>query len=49
MALACEATRGVPRVLSSSEPACLLSGFGASAVELELRFWIADPANGVAT
>ncbi|HLI13920.1 MAG TPA: mechanosensitive ion channel domain-containing protein [Alphaproteobacteria bacterium] len=48
MALALEAVRGVPRVLATPEPGCLLTGFGASAIELELRFWIKDPANGVA-
>ncbi|HEY7580872.1 MAG TPA: mechanosensitive ion channel domain-containing protein [Acetobacteraceae bacterium] len=44
--LALEATRDVPRVLSEPAPNCLLVEFGDSAVNLELRFWISDPANG---
>jgi small-conductance mechanosensitive channel len=44
--LALEATRDVPRVLSEPAPNCLLVEFGDSAVNLELRFWIRDPANG---
>jgi small-conductance mechanosensitive channel len=46
--LAVEATRDVPRVLSDPAPNCLLVEFGDSAVNLELRFWIRDPANGTA-
>ena len=48
IALARDATRDVARVLKTPEPACLLTGFGDSAIELELRFWINDPANGTA-
>jgi small-conductance mechanosensitive channel len=44
--LALEATRHVGRVVKTPEPTCLLVGFGDSAVDLELRFWITDPANG---
>lgn len=43
-----EAARSVERVLENPAPACLLTGFGDSSVDLELRIWIADPANGVA-
>lgn len=39
---------GISRVLADPEPKCLLKGFGESSVDLELRFWIEDPQNGVA-
>jgi small-conductance mechanosensitive channel len=35
-------------VLSSPAPNCLLRGFGDNSIDLELRFWIADPHQGVA-
>lgn len=35
------------RVLKTPAPNCLVKGFGDNSVDLELRFWIADPANGV--
>ncbi len=38
----------VERVLSDPAPACLLKGFGDSAVDLEVRIWIEDPMNGCA-
>jgi len=41
-----EAANGTERVLQDPEPKCLLKGFGDSSVDLELRFWIGDPANG---
>ncbi|MCF8466274.1 MAG: mechanosensitive ion channel [Sneathiella sp.] len=42
-----EATaKEVPRVLSNPAPRCLMRGFGDSAIDLELRFWIADPEDG---
>ncbi len=34
------------RVLSDPAPRCLMRGFGDSAIDLELRFWIADPEQG---
>jgi small-conductance mechanosensitive channel len=46
--LAVEAAGAVPRILEAPKPACLLKEFGDSAVNLELRFWIQDPANGTA-
>jgi small-conductance mechanosensitive channel len=46
--LAVEAASAVSRVLEVPKPACLLKEFGDSAVNLELRFWIQDPANGTA-
>lgn len=42
-----EATSGVDRVLDDPAPVCLLKGFGDSSVDLELRFWVGDPANGI--
>jgi small-conductance mechanosensitive channel len=35
------------RILKAPAPACHVTGFGASAVELLLRVWIRDPSNGV--
>jgi small-conductance mechanosensitive channel len=48
MSHAIEAAVAVTRVLEAPKPACLLKEFGDSAVILELRFWIRDPANGTA-
>jgi small-conductance mechanosensitive channel len=42
------AVEKIPRVLNDPAPKCLLTGFGDSSVDLELRFWIQDPQNGVA-
>lgn len=36
-----------PRVLKDPKPICLLKEFGDSSVNLELRFWLRDPANGI--
>jgi small-conductance mechanosensitive channel len=47
MALAVEAANDVPRVLNNPAAVCRLMGFGDSSVDLELRIWINDPANGV--
>jgi small-conductance mechanosensitive channel len=47
IALVVEAARNVGRVLATPEPTCLLRNFGASSIELELRFWINDPYNGI--
>ena len=35
------------RVLGSPRPVCHVTGFGDSAVDMLLRFWIEDPINGV--
>lgn len=43
-----QAALGVARVLRSPAPAARLMGFGDSAVDLELRVWIADADQGVA-
>ncbi len=47
MTLCVEAARATPRVLRYPEPVCLIRGFGDSSVDLELRFWIEDPEDGV--
>lgn len=47
MRLCIEACQQTPRVLSLPAPACLLKGFGDNALELEVRFWIEDAANGI--
>lgn len=41
------AARDAPRSLQSPPPRCLLIGFGDNSVDLEVRFWISDPSNGV--
>jgi small-conductance mechanosensitive channel len=48
MTLALEAAAAVPRVVENPRAVCLLTAFGDSAVEFELRIWIEDPMNGVA-
>jgi small-conductance mechanosensitive channel len=47
MQLAEAAARETPRVLTDPPPVCRLMGFGDSSVNLEMRFWIEDPTNGV--
>ena len=42
-----EAANSNPRVLGNPNPICLLKGFGDSAVDLEVRFWVVDPQNGL--
>lgn len=42
-----EAANGHERVLSTPKPVCLFTEFGDSSLNFQLRFWIADPANGV--
>lgn len=46
--LCVEAAKSCPRVLATPSPVCLVRGFGASSVDLELRFWIVDPEGGTA-
>jgi small-conductance mechanosensitive channel len=48
MSLCIEAALETERVLQDPRPNCLLVGFGDSSVDLELRFWIEDPEQGVA-
>ncbi|WPJ96563.1 mechanosensitive ion channel [Coraliomargarita algicola] len=47
IALMLEAAKGHERVLEDPKPVCLLKEFGDSSLNLELRFWLSDPANGV--
>jgi small-conductance mechanosensitive channel len=46
--LTIQAALNIDRVLRNPAPKCLVKGFGDNSVDLELRFWIKDPANGVA-
>jgi small-conductance mechanosensitive channel len=46
--LCLEAAQEVPRILDVPAPNCLMRGFGDNSIDLELRFWIDDPENGVA-
>lgn len=45
--LAIEAAAETDRVIDDPAPKCLLLGFGDNSVNLELRVWIEDPADGV--
>jgi len=45
--LAVAVAKRTQRVLASPTPVCHITGFGDSAVDFLLRFWIEDPANGV--
>ena len=45
--LCIEACADQPRVLKDPAPKCLLMEFGDDAVEMEARFWIRDPQNGI--
>lgn len=47
MALMVEAAEATDRILTKPAPRTLLRGFGSDGVDLELRFWIDDPFNGV--
>ncbi|WP_068110898.1 mechanosensitive ion channel family protein [Tropicimonas marinistellae] len=47
MQLAEDGARSNPRVLSDPAPVCRLMGFSDSTVNLEMRFWIDDPTNGI--
>ncbi|MBU6442930.1 MAG: mechanosensitive ion channel [Alphaproteobacteria bacterium] len=49
IALCIAAANAVPRVLAFPEPVCLVTGFGDSSVNLEIRAWISDPKNGIAS
>ncbi len=48
IALIEETAQGIERILDNPAPKCLLVGFGDNSVDLQLRFWIRDPQNGVA-
>ncbi|CTQ32622.1 mechanosensitive ion channel family protein [Jannaschia rubra] len=45
--VAIEAAVDTPRVLKSTPPVCHIVGFGDSSVDYILRFWIADPTQGL--
>lgn len=45
--VAIETAKAVPRVSTHTAPVCWLTGFGASSLDFKLRFWIADPSNGL--
>lgn len=45
--LGVEAAQSQPRVLKEPGPRCLVKGFGESAIDLEIRFWIQDADSGV--
>ena len=49
MSLLIEATNEKPRILKKPEPAARLIGFGDNGIDLELRIWINDPEEGVAS
>lgn len=48
MPLCVDAIREIPRVLTDPAPSCLLVGFGDSAINLQVRFWISDAHSGIA-
>lgn len=48
MALIENAAKDIERVLKDPAPKCQLVGFGDNSVDLQFRFWIRDPQNGVA-
>mgnify|MGYP006279098775 FL=1 len=45
--LVVEGAEMTPRVLEEPAPKCLVMEFGEEAVEIEARFWIQDPQNGI--
>lgn len=47
MEIAVDAAGATNRVLADPPPVCRLMSFGESCVNLEMRFWIEDPSNGV--
>ncbi len=47
MRLMIQSTAGHPRIIRDPAPVARLMAFGDSGIELELRFWIPDPAAGV--
>lgn len=45
--IAVETARAVDRVLPDPAPVCHITGFGESSIDFVLRFWVADPQNGL--
>lgn len=48
MKLIVEATVGVNRIINNPKPVARLVSFSDSSVNIQARFWMSDPANGVA-
>jgi len=46
MSLMLKAAEGIPRVLTDPPPSALLLNFGADGMDLEMGFWVQDPALG---
>ena len=46
--IAVAAAAAVSRVVTDPQPVCNVVGFGDSSIDLDLRFWITDPQNGLA-
>lgn len=47
MQLMVQAAKEHPRIEAKPEPGARVMGFGDSGIELELRFWIQDPEDGI--
>ena len=47
--IAVAAAMKVPRVISDPSPVCYFEEFGDSSLNFTLRYWIADPENGIVT
>jgi len=45
--IAIEAAQAVERVSDYKTPVCWMTAFGSSSLDFKLRFWIADPQNGL--
>jgi len=45
--VAVAAAAAVPRVIDEPPPVCYFEGFGESSLDFSLRYWIADPSNGI--
>jgi small-conductance mechanosensitive channel len=43
-----EAVKSVDRIVRQPEPVCLMTEYGDSSVNFEIRAWIRDPKNGIA-
>lgn len=45
--VAAAAAKSVPRVIADPAPVCFFEEFGDSSLNFSLRYWIADPNNGI--
>ncbi|MFZ2100947.1 MAG: mechanosensitive ion channel domain-containing protein [Oricola sp.] len=45
--IAIAAAQSVERVVDVRKPVCWMTAFGSSSLDFKLRFWIADPQNGL--